>query len=202
MEPGDREFVGAEWIQWLDDQGISFLFRIRNNSLLEGVFPVKAFFRRLPARKKVKNGETILWGKSVYLSTRWSYKKDELVTIISNRKFKNPFKLYRKRWEIETFFGCLKKRGFCFEDTYLTHLSRIEKLVFVLSIAFCWSYLVGEAKEEEAPVKMKSHGRKAKSTFRYGFDELRGIFLRLREKLEAFIMRLKLLTVNEQMGVC
>jgi len=195
---GDREFVGAEWIQWLDDQDIPFLVRIRNNTLLEGVLPVNAFFRGLPFGRKVKNGKITLWGKNVYLSTRWSYKKDELVTVISNRKFSNPFKLYRKRWEIETFFGCLKKRGFCFEDTHLIHISRIEKLVFVLTIAFCWSHLVGEAKEEAAPIKTKSHGRKAKSTFRYGFDELRGIFLRLTEKTEAFMMCLKLLIINSQ----
>lgn len=195
---GDREFVGAEWIQWLDDQDIPFLVRIRNNTLLEGVLPVNAFFRGLPFGRKVKNGKITLWGKNVYLSTRWSYKKDELVTVISNRKFSNPFKLYRKRWEIETFFGCLKKRGFCFEDTHLIHISRIEKLVFVLTIAFCWSHLVGEAKEEAAPIKTKSHGRKAKSTFRYGFDELRGIFLRLTEKTEAFMKRLKLLIINSK----
>ena len=199
---GDREFIGADWIQWLDDQGIPFLFRIRNNSLLEGVFPVKAFFRRLPSDKKVKNGAIDLWGKNVYLSTRWSYKKDELITIISNRQFKNPFKFYSKRWEIETFFGCLKKRGFCFEDTHLIHLSRIEKLIFVLTIAFCWAHLVGEAKEEKIPIKTKSHGRKAKSTFRYGFDELQGIFLKLKEKLETFIVHLKLLTVNGKIGWC
>jgi len=194
---GDREFVGAEWIQWLDDQGISFLFRIRNNSLLEEVLPVEAFFRRLPFGKKVKNAKTFLWGKSVYLSTRRSYKKDELVTLISNRKFQNPFKRYRKRWEIETFFGCLKKRGFCFEDTHLIHISRLEKLVFVLTVAFCWSHLVGESKEEEIPIKTKSHARKAKSTFRYGFDELRGIFLRVTEKFEAFMRCLKLLIISD-----
>lgn len=199
---GDREFMGAEWIQWLDDQGISFLFRIRNNSLLEGIFPVKAFFKRLPSGKKVKNGEIGMWGKNVYLSTRWSYKKDELVTVISNRKFKNPFKLYRKRWEIETLFGCLKKRGFCFEDTHLIHLARIEKLVFVLTVAFCWTHLVGEAKEEKAPIKTKSHGRKAKSTFRYGFDELRGVFLRLEEKLKEFTFCLKALTINDKLRGC
>ena len=147
--------------------------------MLEGGFPVKALFRSLPFGKKVKNAKTTLWGKRVYLSTRWSHKKDELVTLISNQKFQKPFKLYRKRWEVETFFGCLKKRGFCFEDTHLTDTSRIEKLVFVLVVAFCWSYLVGESKEERVPIKTKPHGRKAKSTFRYGFDELRGIFLRL-----------------------
>lgn len=199
---GDREFVGAEWIEWLDKQNIPYLFRIRNNSLLEGVFPVNAFFRRLPPRKKVKNGKITLWGRTVYLSTRWSYKKDELVTIISNRRFQSPFKLYRKRWEVETFFGCMKKRGFCFEDTHLIHIARIEKLIFVLTIAFCWSHLVGEAREEEAPIKTKSHGRKEKSIFRYGFDELRGVFLNLRKKVGLFLKWLKLLIVNDQLGVC
>ena len=198
---GDREFVGAEWIQWLDDQGIAFLFRIRNNSLLEGILPVNAFFRRLPFGKKVKNAKTVLWGKNVYLSTRWSYKKDELVTIISNREFPRPFNLYRKRWEIETFFGCLKKRGFCFEDTHLIHISRVEKLVFVLVVAFCWSYLVGEAKEAEVPIKIKSHGRKAKSTFRLGFDELRGIFLKFAKMFESFFKYLKLLMISDKVEV-
>ena len=195
---GDREFVGADWIQWLDEQGIPFLFRVRNNGLLEGLLPINVFFKKLPFSKKVKNAKTVLWGKEVYLSTRWSYKNDELVTIISNRKLQNPFELYRKRWEIETFFGCLKKRGFCLEDTHLIHGSRIEKLVFVLMVAFCWSYLVGEAMENETPIKRKSHGRKAKSTLRYGFDELRGIFLRISEKIESLFEFLKLLIINNQ----
>ncbi len=41
---GDREFVGSEWIQWLDEQEIPFLFRVRNNSLPEGVLPINIFF--------------------------------------------------------------------------------------------------------------------------------------------------------------
>ena len=73
--------------------------------------------------------------------------------------------MYRKRWEIETFFGCLKKRGFCFEDTHLIHISRIETLIFVLALAFCWSHLVGERKEAGNPNEVKSHGRKAVSIF-------------------------------------
>ena len=136
------------------------------------------------------------------MSTRWSYKKDELVTIISNRKWKHPFKIYQKRWEIETFFGCLKKRGFCFEDTHLIHIDRIEKLIYVLTIAFCWSHLVGEKKAEEAPIKKKSHGRKAQSIFRYGFDELRRIFLSPTNRFRALLRWFKLLIVNEQIGGC
>lgn len=195
---GDREFVGAEWIKWLDEQSIHFLFRVRNNSLLEGALPVHVFFRRLPHKKKVQNGRTVLWGRAVYLSTRWSYNRDELVTLISNHKFRSPFRVYRKRWEIETFFGCLKKRGFCFEDTHLVHAVRIEKLICILTVAFCWSYLVGEKKEEKAPIKTKSHGRKAKSIFRYGFDELRRIFLSPGGQINLFFKWIKLLVVNEK----
>jgi hypothetical protein len=194
---GDREFVGLEWIKWLDEQNIRFLFRVRNNSLLESALPVNAFFKNLPKKKKLKNGKTTLWGKSVYLSVRWSYNKDELVTLISNYAVPNPFKTYRKRWEIETFFGCLKKRGFCFEDTHLIHLERLEKLVCVLVIGFCWSYLVGEWKDKEVPIKTKVHGRKAKSLFRYGFDELRRLFLNPKNHLGLFLKFLKLLVVNE-----
>ncbi len=195
---GDREFVGAEWIKWLDEQNIHFLFRIRNNSLIEGVLPVNAFFRKLPHNKKVKNGKTTLWGRSIYLSVRWSHRKDELVTLISNRKFSNPFQTYRKRWGIETFFGCLKKRGFCFEDTHLVYVNRIEKLICVLTVAFCWSYLVGEIKHEEVPIKKKSHGRSAKSLFRYGFDELRRVFLNIGTQSGLFLKWLNLLIINRQ----
>ena len=195
---GDREFVGEAWIQWLDDKNIPFLFRIRNNTLMEGRVPISVFFKNLPHKKKVKNGRTVIWGKSIYLSTRWSYKKDELVTLISNRTFKNPFKIYRRRWEIETFFGCLKKRGFCLEDTHLVHLIRIENLLCVLTIAFCWSYLVGEKKEAEVPIKKLAHGRKAKSTFRYGFDELRIVFLNIREQMDLFSKWIKLLIISNK----
>jgi len=198
---GDREFIGEAWIRWLMQENINFLLRIRNNSMMEGSIPVQTFFRNLSHKRKVKNGETVLWGVPLYLSTRWSYKKDELVTLISNRKFKDPFATYRKRWEIETFFGCLKKRGFCFEDTHLTDPKRIERLLCVMAIAFCWSYRVGEEKDKEAPIKKKSHGRRAKSLFRYGFDELRKIFLNIESQIELVSSVLKLLIINVQEAV-
>jgi len=193
---GDREFIGEAWIKWLDDNKINFLLRVRNNSLLEGKIRIDDFFHYLPPKKRVKNCAVYLWGRPLILSTRWSYNKDELVTLISNRKCRCPFDVYRKRWEIETFFGCLKTRGFCFEDTHLVHLKRIENLICVLVIAFCWSHLVGEQKDSEIPIKKKSHGRKEKSLFRYGFDELRGIFLNFESKIEDFIKWIKLLIIE------
>ena len=39
-----------------------------------------------------------------------------------------PILLYGKRWQIETLFGCLKSKGFGFEETHITKPERIEKL--------------------------------------------------------------------------
>ena len=40
------------------------------------------------------------------------------------------------RWQIETLFGCLKTRGFNFEDTHLTDPERLSKLLGLLALAF------------------------------------------------------------------
>ncbi len=42
--------------------------------------------------------------------------------------------MYRRRWEIETMFGCLKTRGFRMEDTHITDPDKSEKGVFVFYV--------------------------------------------------------------------
>ena len=44
------------------------------------------------------------------------------------------------------------------------------------AIAFAWSHRVGEWRhDEKEPIKMKKHGRLAKSLFRHGLDFIREI---------------------------
>ena len=50
---------------------------------------------------------------------------------------------------------------------------KIEKLLFVLVIAFCWAYRTGDIKAQEAPIEVKAHGRKARSLFREGMNWIR-----------------------------
>ena len=66
---------------------------------------------------------------------------------------------YKERWKIETLFGCLKTRGFDFEATPITDQKRLEKRLAFLTIAFCWSYIVGEGLHETKPILLKNHGR-------------------------------------------
>ena len=80
------------------------------------------------------------------------------------------------RWGIETLFGSLKSRGFRLEETLLTKPDRVKKLLALLTIAFCWALAVGNWLSQQKPIKIKKHGRLAKSLFPLGFDRLRRIF--------------------------
>ena len=81
---------------------------------------------------------------------------------------------------IETLFQSLKGRGFNLEETHLQEPERISKLFAVLALAFCWCYKVGEWRNSVIPIKTKSHGRLAKSVFRYGAEWLRQLFNDIR----------------------
>ena len=81
------------------------------------------------------------------------------------------------RWEIETLFAAMKTRGFNLEDTHMTNHERVSKLVAVLAIAFCWAHKIGDWLHKTKPIRLKSHERRAKSIFRYGFDQIRRYLL-------------------------
>ena len=68
-------------------------------------------------------------------------KSGELLILASNQKFAEVFDQYRIRWEIETLFSAVKKRGFDLEATHLTDPQRLSNLFFVVSIVriqFIW----------------------------------------------------------------
>ncbi|WP_152541922.1 hypothetical protein [Saccharicrinis fermentans] len=51
----------------------------------------------------------------------------------------------------------MKSSGFNLEDTHLTDLERISKLLAALAIAFVWAYLAGIDKHENIkPIRIKS----------------------------------------------
>lgn len=101
---------------------------------------------------------------------------------------------YAKRWQIETLFGCLKGRGFDLESTHLKEPERLSKLIALLSLALCWACRTGLWQHQLKPLKLKKHGRKAKSLFRYGLDFLRNIVLNLGQKLPQFQQTLRFLS--------
>ena len=174
----DREFIGQEWMRYLIDSGIPFVIRMKGNMLVgkskrdRYPVPLSSLFRHLSKKKrKYLKVPFFLSGLSLYFSASRS-SKGELLIVATTKFDRHALNRYKRRWEIETLFHCLKTRGFNLEDTHLTG-ERIEKLLFVVVLAFCWSYLVGLKRHSVRTIPIKKHGRKSQSLFRYGYDLLR-----------------------------
>jgi hypothetical protein len=197
----DREFVGSEWFSFLMKEDLPFHIRIQEKYLIGGVrngylIPAKSVFKNIkPGKKKMIKEKVQLWGLDVYLAAG-RLEDGKLLIVASNIFVEDPIELYKKRWEIETLFGCLKTRGFRLEDTHLSHQKRIEKLLFVLVIAFCWALKMGNIKRLLKPLPIKNHGRRLFSFFRYGFDEIRRVLFNLKEMAKNFYNLLRIFTVS------
>ena len=195
----DREFIGKEWFNYLIYTN-KILIRIRVkeceyiNKKNGDSAPLKNFFRNIKiGQHKLLSQKRELWGLWLYIVGTKS-ENSELVIIVTQAKPETAIKDYAKRWEIETLFRCLKSSGFNFEDTHLKNIDRISKLMAILTIAFCWAYITGEWMNTKKSIKLKSHGRKEKSMFRYGLDCLTEIFAHLSIKIKKFRIVIRFLS--------
>jgi len=180
----DREFVGAQWLAYLNNKRIRYHIRIRENFWV--VIPrnghrVKAswLFNRVKINQyEFFRGIVYLNGQQCYLSaSKVKNKKGvpELQIIVSFNKPDEAQSLYKERWQIESAFKALKTSGFNIEDTHLRDLERINKLFSLVLIAFVWAYKAGIFLDSICPIKIKKHGRKAKSLFKYGLTYLANV---------------------------
>jgi hypothetical protein len=122
----------------------------------------------------------IVWvnGQLCYLSASKVKNKHgtlELQIIVSFNKPDESNSLYKERWQIESAFKALKTSGFNIEDTHLTDLDRINKLLALVLFAFTWAYIAGVFLDSIYPIKIKNHGRRAKSLFKYGLVYLASV---------------------------
>jgi hypothetical protein len=75
-------------------------------------------------------------------------------------------------------FKAMKSSGFNIEDTHLRDHQRVAKLMSLVFIAFVWCYKVGIFVDEYVkPIKIKKHGFRAKSIFKYGLEFIANILL-------------------------
>jgi hypothetical protein len=194
----DREFLGHNWLQYLLSQPMMpFRIRIRENELLSDgkhALPIRVAFSHLKiGQKSLLKRKRVLWGHQVYLGAL-RLEDNSLLTVIAPDYTHRIIDDYSKRWAIETLFGIFKSRGFNLEDTHLTDSERLSRLLALLTIALCWAYRTGQWLSQTKPILIKKHGRKAKSTFRYGFDYLRRIVLNLEQYQPDFRLTLQFLS--------
>jgi len=164
-----REFqidfaVIAAWVIHffaLSCQPLYFCIRIKGNVITTNARGLEVgidglFYDLKPGEHRVIQNKRKLWKQHVYLSAL-RLTDGALLIVATDSLMPEPILHYAKRWEIETLFSCLKSRGFNFEDTHITILDRIEKLLVLLTIAFCWAYKTGEWRHTQKAIKIKKH---------------------------------------------
>ena len=172
----DREFIGQEWLQWLDRKQIAYIVRIKGNTVVNERLRVKKYRRKLSS-KKFKNRRLSICGQKVFFS--WKHIKGENVRgeflfVISNRfQAKEMLSLYAKRWSIEQMFSHWKRRRFDFESTHITNSKALLGLINLIALAYLIAHQWGMRLQEKKAIKKKTHGYLAQSIFRYGLDDLR-----------------------------
>ena len=112
------------------------------------------------------------------LSFRNENNKIEFCIVISFNKPEESLEKYAKRWQIETLFKAFKSSGFNLEDTHVTQMDRIKKLVLLVMLAFVWCYKIGDYIDTNIKaIRIIKHGSRAISIFKYGLDYLSRILI-------------------------
>ena len=185
----DREFIGGDWLSYLlcapSPQMLTpFRIRIRaSDKLYDGHRALRAgivFADLQPGQTKVLKKRRRLWGRWVYV-TALGLADGKLLIVATDQAPETAIADYALRWSIENLFGMFKSRGFCLEETSLKAPERLKKLFALLTLALCWAVLIGLWLNELKPLKVKNHGRLAKSIFRYGFDHIKHIVSNLSQ---------------------
>lgn len=194
----DREFGSRELFEYLEEEQIDFHIRLKANHLAGGEKSFRRMWRNAAERVKLKGRIRVaVFGVEVYVSCV-KYKKEgktQYLIVASRERSKDAIEEYKVRWQIETMFGCLKSRGFNFEETHLTMPAKIAKLLMLLGLGLYLAILMGEVqvdKLKRAELKLKKNKRLAKSLFRIGLDALQNVLFnrgkkRKEKQLEAFI---------------
>jgi hypothetical protein len=196
----DREFGSYELFKYLLENRIDFHIRLKTSHKSGG----KSFlqmWRAVGEKVKLKGKVKIkVFGLEIYVSCVKYQKagKTEYLIVGSGEQSKQSIEEYKVRWQIETMFGCLKSRGFNFEETHLTQPEKIGKLLMLLGLGLSLAMLMGEFKVEitcRVKMKLKKNKRYAKSFFRIGLDALQNLLFNYHKpkkenELERFILLL------------
>lgn len=181
----DREFIGEEWFDYLCNQNIKFVIRIKSNMLIKVKTGTKDKIKpqsgKILSAKATKNNVISFDGEinDRALSFQATISADNKLVLVASNDVgcQHLLQLYSKRWGIECLFGNLKSKGFNFEDTRITDKKRIGNLTKLLVLAFACTLLLGIVKAQYTPILVKKHGYKQHSYFRYGLDFITGIIM-------------------------
>ena len=110
----DREFVGADWLEFLNDNNIPFSIRLRENLRVVTEDGCElTLFARLHRTRRTRTFRGRLWsGREGGTTFAFAAKRlpDGWLTVVSNLPPRRALAAYRRRWAIECMFGDAKTR--------------------------------------------------------------------------------------------
>ncbi|PIO99068.1 IS4 family transposase [Pleomorphomonas carboxyditropha] len=173
MLVADREFIGAEWMDFLSENNIKFVIRAKIDMTMTLEDGRAWSFQSLLRRKRGRRNPAIGWGhlSGTFAPARHPVnfaakrlKDNEWLIVVTNRDDpRQALNDYRKRWAIE----CL------LEDTRIRSHDKLSCLLVVVTLAMVWAYRCATKTMGRKAIRRKTHGRREKSWFRIGLDALR-----------------------------
>ena len=197
---GDREFASHDLMAYLSKHGVPYTLRVRGNLNIEAKKgkPVKiaSLFKHLhPGEAKTLMNREVLGVMTNICALK--DKHGDLKIIITDKPICG-IERYEEREQIERMFSCLKSRGFDLESTHITEPGKLERLLGVVTIAFCWAYKMGDHIDEDKPIPRKKHGRRIRSVFKTGHVYLKNLLAGLGKRSWEYTNVLALLFYNDQ----
>lgn len=178
----DREFIGAQWFDFLVETDIPFVIRVKQNQIVVLGEGGRTHVATLFSRRLWRNHET--WkglrlegmkpqsASSLALAAK-TIKNGERLVLLTNRDPRRAANAYRRRWQIECLFAETKTRGLNLEDTHMTDPGKLSVLMAVVGLAIAYAQLAARRIQGRIGINRASHGYRRKSTFRTGFDAIR-----------------------------
>lgn len=189
---GDREFVGHQWMKYLKDNGLLFVMRLPKHHLIHSlqgqvINITDLIFQADKPRLFTDCMVDGVWG-NIWVKP---LQAGEYLFLFGTAKVEFFGQFYRKRWTIETCFQSFKERGFNLEKSHVKDLSKLKKLIALVSIAYSICISTGVyIHQKRQKIQMKNHGYKAKSFPRKGIDTIREIFRKAQSIPEFAINRI------------
>lgn len=177
----DREFIGAEWIDFLCKNKVPFAIRLRADVAIDLQEGGTWLFKTLLRGRRIRTVTRIWRGRfpssvlpqTLNFAAREIKSSEWLIIVTNMADAKRALREYKKRWGIECLFADAKRRGFNLEDTHLTQAKKLSTLMAVIAVAMSWAYACASTLMGYKVIKRNAHKRRKKSWFRTGLDALR-----------------------------